>query len=234
MQSRKSSRFLHHVQKWDETRRPFKMKIPNHLAIRGLIALLGLGVAGCQTHKTVSPLSGGYEEVAHPYHTLIDQPPSPRISFQHRNADGSTSEIWPSLYGVPEVIHGDLAIFVGDKAFKDPDPETHPRLFAVRSPELPVDITEEVLGRWAKAEGKDARAAVDRITLITPAENANGLELDLEFWTRSEWSGPENWPQKSSCLLSWPAVGEILNAVKARGVAEKDLRWHVPYIGERN
>ena len=42
-------------------------------------------------------------------------------------------------------------IFVGDKAYLEPDRVTHPRLFAVKSPELPLDITDEMLWRWSKA-----------------------------------------------------------------------------------
>jgi hypothetical protein len=28
-------------------------------------------------------------------------------------------------------------------------------------------------------------------------------------------------------------VSDILRAVKTKGVVEKDLRWHTPYIGEK-
>ena len=61
-------------------------------------------------------MGSGYEEVSHPHHTLIDEPEPPRISFQHRGTDGEIKQIWPSLYSVNEVIKGDLAIFVADKA----------------------------------------------------------------------------------------------------------------------
>jgi hypothetical protein len=210
------------------------MKPSNHLISRLAFALLGLGLAGCQTHKTVAPVSHGYEEVSHPHHALIDEPEPPRISFQHRDADGKTTPIWPSLYGVNEVVKGDLAIFVGDKAFLEPERVTHPRLFAVKSPELPLDITDEVLWRWAKANGKDFGKTLAKFTLVTPAEKNGRLELRLEFSPENKWSGDkEDWPDKSALQLDWNQVAEILRAVKTKGVVEKDLRWHTPYIGEK-
>jgi hypothetical protein len=194
-------------------------------------AIACLIVSGCKTHSTVLPLSGGYEEVSHPYHTLVDEPPAPRASFQHRNADGSATEIWPSLYGVAEVIHGDLAIFVGDTGTGAG--ETHPRLFAVRSPELPLDITDEVMGRWSKAHQKNAREAINRMELITPTQTGAGLDLAIEFSLPDEWAGRSSWPPQSSFSLDWGQVDEIMAAVRSHGVPEKDPRWHTPYLGER-
>ena len=126
----------------------------NRLA-RLALALLGLGVSRLPDPQTVAPVGHGYEEVSHPHRAFLDEPEPPRVAFQHRATDGKITPIWPSLYGVNEVIKGDLAIFVGDKAYVEPERVTHPRLFAVISPALPLDITEEVLWRWSKANGKN-------------------------------------------------------------------------------
>lgn len=210
------------------------MKLQKKFVPGFVLALLGLGLAGCQTHKTVTPLRNGYEEVSHPNHTLIDEPEPPRISFQHRGADGTITQIWPSLYGVNEVIKGDLAIFVGDKGFFEPERVTHPRLFAVKSPELPLDITDEVLWRWSKANGKDFGKTLAKFTLVTPGEKNGGLALRLEFNPGNKWLGEDkDWPEQSALQLDWNQVAEILRAVKTKGVEEKDLRWHTPYIGEK-
>ncbi len=199
----------------------------NHFA-RLALAFLVLGSAGCQTHKSVTPLASGYEEVSHPHHALIDEPEPPRVSFQHRGADGKLTQIWSSLYGASEVFKGELAIFVGDKAFVEPDQVTHPRLFAVKSPALPLDITDEVLWRWSKTNGKDFAKTVERYSVVTPEEKSGGLELQLEFY-----SNDKDWPDKSELQLDWNQVSEIMRAVKKKGVVEKDLRWHTPYIGEK-
>ena len=79
-----------------------------------------------------------------------------------------------------------------------PDPDdprgTKPRLFAVRSPALPLDITDAVLWRWSKASGKDFAKAVQLFSLVTPAEKDGRLELQLEFLTEEK-----DWPDKTRC-----------------------------------
>jgi hypothetical protein len=164
-------------------------------------------------------LSNGYEEVAYPK----------RVSFQSRAPDGKTTSIWPALYGVSEVIKGDVALFVGDKAYVSPDPDdprgTKPRLFAVRAPGLPLDITGEVLWRWSKASGKDFAKAMEIFSLATPAEKNGQLELQLEFWTQEK-----DWPDKTAFQLDWNQVFDIMRAVKEKGTVHKDLRWGTPYI----
>jgi hypothetical protein len=198
------------------------------------VALLGLGLAGCQTDKNIAPVAQGYEEVAHPHHALLDEPEPPRISFQHRDHDGKVTLIWPSLYGVNEVVKGGLAIFVGDKAYLEPERATHPRLFAVRSPELPLDITDEILWRWSQANGRDFGRTLANFSLVTPQEKNGRLELLLEFNPGDKWLGEgKDWPDTSTLPLDWNQVAEIMRAVKTKGVVEKDLRWHTSYIGEK-
>ncbi len=192
------------------------------------LLLLGFGLAGCKSEKNTTHLGGGYEEIAHPYHVLLDEPPPPRTAFQHRASDGTVTKIWSSLYGVPEVIHGDVAIFVGDKAYADPEKNTRPRLFAVKSPELPLDITDEVLWRWAKAANQNFATAVKRCSLTTPLAVNGRLEVRLEFYTDDK-----DWPEKSALFLEWQQVADLMLAVKQKGTLQKDLHWHTPYIEEK-
>lgn len=234
------------------------MKLPRFFAARGGLILSALVWAGCQTHTTVVPLKNGYEEVLHPHHTLIDEPPPPRISFQYRDRNNVVTPIWPSLYGANNVIKGDLAIFVAEKAAIEPERVTHPRLFAVRSPVapldstdktlvvlphgevggfgpvVPLDITDEVLWRWSQANGKDFKTTLEKFAMVTPEENNGGLELHLEFLTPSDYAlARDDWPDQGSLQLDWRQVDEIISRVKTKGVMEKDLRWHTAYIGER-
>jgi hypothetical protein len=206
----------------------------NLLAPALVLAVLGLCGAGCQTHKAVLPQSGGYEEVSHPHHTLIDEPDPPRISLQHRDAGGKVTQIWPSLSSAYDVIKGDLALFVAEKAFVEPERVTHPRLFAVRSPDLPLDLTDEILWRWSKANNKDFGKTMDKFYAMEMEEKNDGLQLTLEFWNRTELAAArDDWPDQGLLLLSWPQVDEIMRAVKTKGTVQKDLRWHTEYIGER-
>jgi hypothetical protein len=187
-------------------------------------------LAGCALDKMVDPLAGGYEEVAHPRPTM-DESTDVRVSFQHRTADGKITRIWPSLYGVDEVIQGDTAIFVGDVSFVSSNPEdprgTRPRLFAVRSPAPPLDITDEILWRWSKTSGKNYDAARQLFRLVTPSENDGQLALQLEFWSEAR-----DWPDRAVLQLDWDQVSAIMNEVKTKGKLHKDLHWRTPYIGK--
>ncbi len=137
-----------------------------HFSLAILCASL---LAGCLTPNPVAPLGGGYEEKGHPHRSSAASADT-RVSLQYRAPDGKITLIWPSLYGVDEVIKDDVAIFVGDKACVQPDSDnprgTKPRLFAVRSPALPLDITDEVLRLWSKKSGKDFMKALDSFSMV--------------------------------------------------------------------
>lgn len=199
-----------------------------------ILALLVLEWAGCKTHGTVTPIGDGYEEVSHPIHNYIAlaDPQSPRVSFQYRSADDHVTPIWSSLYGVNEVVNDGVAVFLGDKAYLSPDRGTRPRLFAVKSPDLPVDITDEVLREWAQATRRSFQLAQDKFTLATPVEKDGRLELRLEFSPENESGDPGNWPEQSALLLEWNQLDDIMRTVKANGSEQKDLAWKTPYIGE--
>ena len=205
------------------------MKLITSLFLRFSPALLCLGLAGCSTPPIVQPLSHGYVEVTHPHRSMISSADL-RVSFEYREPDGKTMLIWPSLYGAGEVIHGDVAIFVGDTAYVSSNPDdprgTKPRLFAVRAPGLPLDITDEVLWDWSKAAGKNFEQAGQLFNLVTPTDKNNQLELQLVFWT-----GGNGWPDNSTLRLDWNQVSDIMSAVKEKGTLHKDLRWGTPYIG---
>ena len=209
------------------------MKLLNNFISRVALAMLCLGLTGCQLPKSVAPVGSGYEEVSHPKRAFLDEPPLPRVSFQHRGTDGKTSLIWPSLYGASEVIKGDLAIFVGDKAYVEPENSIRSRLFAVKPPELPLDITDEVLWRWSQTSGKDFAKALARFNLVIPEEKNGRLELHLEFSSEGYMTVDKDWPDTGDLQLDWKQVSEIMRAVKTKGVEQKDLRRHTPYIGEK-
>jgi hypothetical protein len=198
------------------------------------LAVAGAMAAGCATHKTVVPLGNGYEAVTHPHHSMTDEPPPPRIELQHRAADGAITAIWPALSSTDTVIHGDLILFVAEKAYTEPERVTHPRLFAARPGELPLDITDEVLWRWSKANRRDVGSSIQKYAGIAPAEQAGGVELRLEFWGAPVFGDAQSdWPDNGSITLDWRQLDEIMRAVKAKGITEKDLRWHTEYIGEK-
>jgi hypothetical protein len=193
-----------------------------------LLAILCTGLTGCASPDQGTPLGSGYEEKVHPNRTSTE-PADTRVSFQYRPPDGKIILIWPSLYGVGEIIKGDVAIFVGDKAYVSPEADTprgiKPRLFAVRSPALPLDITDEILWQWSKKSGKDFVKTLDRFSMVTPVEQNGRLELQLEFWTEEK-----DWPDTGTLQLDWNQVFDIMREVKAKGALHRDPRWDTPYI----
>jgi len=204
------------------------MKAFNDVAFHCSLAMLCAGLAGCASPNLVAPLGNGYEESAHPNRSMT-APADMRVSFQYRASDGKITAVWPSLYGVGEVINGDVALFVGDKAYVSSDPNDprgmKPRLFAVRSPALPLDITDEILWRWSKATGKDFRKAGQFFSLVTPVKMNGQLTLQLEFYTEES-----DWPDKSMLQLDWKQVSDIMREVQEKGTVHKDLRWGTAYI----
>jgi hypothetical protein len=206
------------------------MKITIPLVSVLVPAILGAMLVGCASSRTVTPQGNGYEEVSHPPMSTSETATT-RDSFQYRAPNGKITRIWPSLYGVNEVVKENVAIFVGDVAYVSSDPENRkgikPRLFAVKSPALPVDITDDVLWRWSKAWGKDYRLAQQRFTMVTPHEKNGRLELQLEFW-----SDEKSWPDMTTLQLDWSEVTDIMNDVQAKGKMRKDLRWGTSYIAK--
>jgi hypothetical protein len=205
------------------------MKADVNLVFRLSLAVLCLGLAGCVSKHPVTALGSGYEEVAHPTRASVSQPGLTRISLQYRAPDGKITLIWPSLYGVKEVVKDDMAIFVGDKAYVSSDPNdprgTKPRLFAVQSPALPLDITDEILWRWSKVTGKNYAKTLDLFSMVSPAGKQSGLELQLEFWTQEK-----DWPDKTMVQLDWSQLSNIMREVKEKGTVHRDLRWGTFYI----
>jgi len=193
------------------------------------LALSGLCLAGCQTPKKHPiPVGHGYEEVSHPESGQSGEGAFTRISFEFAQTNGADLLIWPSLYGVNEVIRDDLAIFVGDVARSRRGGST-PHLFMVQSPKLPVDITDEILWRWAKKAGKDFSTAQEKYSLVTPVDRHGHLELELEFWTDE---GEKGWPEKAVLTLEWNQLPGLLRAAQQRAFPMEDLRWHTPYLRE--
>ncbi len=192
------------------------------------ITTLCIGLAGCASKPMVEPLGNGYARLAHPTRASRDQPETMRVSLEYKKLDGKPILVWPSLYGVDEVVKGDLVIFVGDRAYVHPltdEPKgTQPRLFADRAPGLPLDITDELLWRWSKTSGKDFTQAAQLLSLASPSENNGQLQVHLIF-------ASDDWPD-TLVQLDWNQVSDIIREVREKGTVYRDLRWHTPYIAK--
>jgi hypothetical protein len=193
-----------------------------------LSALLFPGLTGCKTHTETQSLSSGYEEISHPNRTPGNEE-EPRVSLEYLSPDGQRLLIWPSLFTSDEIIKADVAIFVGDEAYVSSNPNdprgTKPRLFAVKAPAPPLDITDEVLWYWCRSSGKDFAKAVQLFNVATLTKQGDKVHVQLEFYVNER-----DWPDSASFQLDWNQISEIMRTVKAKGTMHKDPRWGTPYI----
>src|ERR1043166_3923085 len=139
------------------SRRPFGKTAARFIHL----AVLCVAVSGCEK-TTEESLGGGYQTAAHTWHSW--EPPTGRTELWHVDSSGKRTLIWPKTYST--MVQDDVAVFLGEKAYEPPLPGTRFRLFAVRSPELPMEITDQVVGRWAISEGKDPRAALTNAFVV--------------------------------------------------------------------
>lgn len=197
------------------------MKINTKLVFYFSLAILCTCLTGCGS-RDVEVLGGGYEEVTYT-RTSFSSPEAHRISLQYRKSDGKRIMIWPSLSGVNSVVTNNIAIFVANKAFEPPRPveprATMPRLFAVKSPDLPLDITDEVLLRWSKQSGEDFAKIFKTAGIVYPEEKNNGLEFHFARWVSD-----------LNIFMDWNETLDIMREVKEKGVIRKDRVWHTTYI----
>jgi hypothetical protein len=200
------------------------MKLNRKLIVQLLLAIFCVSLVGCAS-RDVEPLGNGYQEVTYTQNS-ISEPSAHRISLQYRNTNGKQTMIWPSLWGVREVIKSDVALFVGNVASESPQSDnlraTEPRLFAVKASGPPLDITEEILWRWSKNSGKDFSEALKTASVSYVEEKDNSLEFHFATWPPTLPSIVTRW--------DWNGILDIMREVKEKGVARKDRVWGATYI----
>lgn len=186
-----------------------------------------LGVTGCHTPRgQESPLGHNYAEVAYPRRG--EDADFARVALEFRPPGGPKQTVWSQLYGVDEVILDDLAVFVGDVSTHRRG-STQPRLFLVKAPQVPVDVTDEMLWRWSRANHRSPDQALQHYSLVTPVRVGAELELRFDFWTDE---GENDWPEHGVLRLPVGEMPEILRAAQKRAHPEKEPTWHTDYLRE--
>ena len=186
-----------------------------------LIPLAGLClcITSCsKKSEQTQVLGNGYEEVTFTTSGL-GAPDAHQISLQYRGTDGKRIMIWPSLGGVQELIHNDIIIFSGQAAMSPPDSEepqaTDARLFAVRAPGLPVDITDEVLSRGTNQSEEGLKKLIEKARIVYPEEQNNGVVFYFA-------DGPDAYFVVSNL--------RCYELSRKKGAVCKDRVWGVDYI----
>jgi hypothetical protein len=183
---------------------------------------------GCGT-VDVEPLGYGFEEVTHSHSGLAEPRPggtaldyvAPKPKWA---TAGKRTRIWPSLYVSTRVVTNDIALFVGEIGYRaqpNNDRAIKPRAFAFKVGGPPLDITDEVLLRWAKKTGEDFNHLRSRAEILGPKRLNNHVEF--------LFAGGRN---DVVVTLDWNEILDVIREVKEKGVVRKDSVWngHTTYI----
>jgi hypothetical protein len=203
------------------------MKLNKELTIYLSLAILCTSLTGCAS-QSVESLGGGYEEVTYTQPSVFMEQDAHRFSLQYRNQKSRLVMIWPETLGI--IVTNDMAIFRAGKAYEPPYPDepraTGWRLFAVKEPNLPLDITDEFLWRWAKqSDGDFAKLLKDpKLFKKVHIGNIDRTNSVLEFHTEILDVG------NGIIRLDLNQIPDIMREVKEKGVAKKDRVWGTSYI----
>jgi hypothetical protein len=178
------------------------------------ILLIIACTVGC-TSTHVDQLPSAYREVTYRYRSWMAEPDRFRTELRHRNANGNEVVIWPSA-SLGALVKDDAVLFMPDY------PERF--LFTFRPPGPPLEITEPVLRQWCKDNDKDYAVVSQSATFVYYKQTNDGVEFGWAFWNRKHW--PE------SVTLNWDQIFQIMDEVKAKGVAHQDAHWGRTYLAE--
>ncbi len=162
------------------------MSKDNILAI--MAGILCLCLTGCGSISDYKPFGGGYIWVTHTHNSISEPSASQFALYYSPGKDKWWIKVWPDISGGIVVTNG-IAVFIGEKASETPNPDnrkaTTERLFAVRAPNLPLDITDQVLQQYCTETGlaftnfvKDSFASLN--------ETDNALEIPFGILSRGE------------------------------------------------
>jgi len=99
------------------------------------------------------------------------------------------------------------------------------RLFAVKAPELPLDITDELLWRWSKQTGRTFIELTKNCSANYAKETNNVWEFSFSVYNYEVYK----WEEIKISMDSNQML-EVMREVKEKGVVHKDLRWGTSYI----
>jgi len=190
-----------------------------------LISSLGISICcylviGCGSPEKISPLADGFEVVTHTPPNILMEPNHTISKLRYRDAKGKPTVIWSYVY---EVFQKDgVSVFSAQKYYLwnglDKRWWQESRVFAVRATELPVDISTEIVGRWAKESGRNVGTTLTNLYFkgIMGAK-VEGDKLSFHF-DQSDM----NVRDASDILVSWEQIKAMMHFVKEKGIVHKD------------
>jgi hypothetical protein len=175
---------------------------------------LCLFLTGCGETRT-KPLAEGFEEIDVTYQGW--EPAMTQRQLAHTDSIGRKAIIWPWVFsGI--FISNNLVVFMGE------NPEYDHRLIAVSPPELPMDITPQVIGSWAREAGMDVSNVIATANLMDCKQAANNdLELYVGFGDMNKYTN-------INILVKWGQIPDMMSQVREKGIERKDRKFGVIYL----
>jgi hypothetical protein len=188
-----------------------------------LLAILCASMTGCGSVSSYEPLGNGYISVAHTEHSMSEEDAS-QFDLQYSPGKGKWwIKVWPDM-GMGIVVTNGVAVFGGERAFEKPEHfwehcPTESRVFAVKSPDMPMDITDEILWKWSKQSNGNF-AKIQKTASFVYVKETNNI---VGFYFANRVSD-------LNIYLDWNQITDIMREVKEKGVVRKDLQWGTKYL----
>jgi hypothetical protein len=191
-----------------------------------LISCLGISIccylgAGCGSPEQVTPLADGFEVATHTPPNILMEPGHSISELRYRNSNGTPTIIWDNID--TEIFQKDgISVFSAQKYYLwdalDKRWGQESRVFAVRAAELPVDISTEIVGRWAKKSGRNVGTTLTNL-YFNGIMNAKveGDKLNFHF-DQSDVNASD----AADIPVSWGQINDMMQAVKEKGIVYKD------------
>jgi hypothetical protein len=164
--------------------------------------IASLRLAGCGERES---LGDGYVLVT-PRGTGPDAHPGTSL---HRKG----KVVWDNVY-VGDFGHYDASKFFHDGIFVfvgplpgNTDWWTHPQLFAVRDGDLPVVLSERLMGQRLVVSSDSREMSTFAVSRMTPLET--GVRVEFEYWTDSQTKATK------TNDLAWPDIKRLLDEASA-------------------
>lgn len=191
-----------------------------------LISCLGVSIAcylgaGCGSKEQITPLKDGFELVRKTPPNILMEPSHDINELRYRDTNGKPTVVWNYLES--EVFQKDgISVFLAQKYYLwdglDKRWGQESRVFAVKSTELPADISTEIVGKWAKESGRDIGTTLTNL-YSSGIMNIKAEDGNLSFhFDESDFSTND----ASDIHVSWDQIKSMAGFVKTNGVVHKD------------
>ncbi len=96
------------------------------------------------------------------------------------------------------------------------------RLFAVKAPDVALDITNEVLWQWAQQSAVNFKHAWRKASISYFEARSDSVVFHFA-------TGPA---KDIDIHLDWSQIAQVMSAVKASGILRRDPVWGAAYIAK--